>query len=60
MDKSYEVHLCRGCIQDLEDYYPYTIPREQLQIVEVTLEECDNFHLDDYNERMRQRNPGFF
>ena len=48
MDKSYEVHLCRGCIQDLEDYYPYTISREQLHIVEVTLEECDNFHLDDY------------
>ena len=60
MGGKYEVHLCRGCIRDLEEHYPYLIPREQLRIVEVTLEECDNSNLDKYDQRLRQRNPGFF
>ena len=60
MNGKYEVHLCRGCIRDLEDYYPYNMPREQLRIVGVAEEDCDNSHLDDYNERLRRRNSDFF
>ena len=60
MDGTYEVHLCIGCIRDLEEHYPYLIPREQLHIVEVAEEDCDNSHLDDYNERLRRRNSDFF
>lgn len=58
-DKKYEVHLCKGCIKDLEDYFPYLIPREQLHIVEVPVDECDNSNLDNYNERLRKRNQGY-
>ena len=60
MDGKYVVHLCEGCIKDLVEYYPYIVPRELLRIVEVPVEECDNSRLDDYNERMHQRNPEFF
>ena len=60
MDGKYKVHLCKGCIKDLAEYYPDIVPRESLRIVEVPVEECDNSRLDDYNERMRQRNPEFF
>ncbi len=60
MDGKYEVHLCKGCIKDLAEYYPYIVPRESLRIVEVSVEECDDSRLDDYNERMHQRNLEFF
>ena len=45
---------------DLAEYYPYIVPRESLRIVEVSVEECDDSRLDDYNERMHQRNLEFF
>lgn len=54
--KKYEVHLCKGCIKDLEEHYPYLVPREHLKIVEVSVAECDNTNLDDYNERLQKRN----
>lgn len=53
---TWEVHLCAGCIKDLEEHYPYKVPREQLKIVEVPLAQCDNNNLDDYNERLEARN----
>lgn len=56
----YKLHLCRGCIEDLADYYPYIVPRNMLRILVVPVEQCDNSLLDDYNERLRQRNPEFF
>lgn len=52
----YKVHLCAGCIKDLDEYYPYLVPREELDITEVPLEQCDNYNLDDYNERLAKRN----
>lgn len=58
--KKYEVHLCKGCIKDLDEYYPYLVPREDLEIVEVSVEECDNTNLDDYNERLTERNKEYF
>lgn len=60
MPEKYEVRLCRGCIKDLTEHYPYLVPRDQLRVVEVPEEECDNANLDGYNERLRQRNPTFF
>ena len=55
----WEVHLCPACIQDLENYYPYIVPRKRLAIVPVSMPECDNHHLDDYNERLTTRNKNF-
>ena len=57
MKPKYKVHLCPGCIKDLDEYYPYLMPREQLEITEVSVEDCDNSNLDDYNERLSKRNP---
>lgn len=59
MKPKYKVCLCRGCIDYLDEYYGYTIPRNQLEIIEVPLEECDNFepNLDNYDERLTARNP---
>lgn len=56
----YKVCLCAGCIKDLDEYYPYLVPREELEITEVPLEECDNYgpNLIDYNERLEARNLG--
>lgn len=59
-DRKYEVHLCKGCIADLDEHYPYLVPRNQLHIVEVPVDDCDNSNLDDYNERLKERNPEFF
>lgn len=56
----YKLCLCRACIADLDSYYPYIILRSQLEITEVSDEDCDNTNLDDYNERLRRRNPDFF
>lgn len=53
----YEVHLCTGCIKMLDEDYPYLMPREQLNIVEVPIAQCDNLDLDNYNEKLRKRNP---
>lgn len=58
-EAKYEIHLCKFCIQDLDNYYPYIIPRSKLYIVEVPDGECDNHNLDDYNERLKARNPEF-
>lgn len=57
MKPKYKVHLCPGCIKDLDEYYPYTMPRDQLEIIEVSVEDCDNNNLDNYNERLTKRNP---
>lgn len=52
----WKVHLCKECIKDLDEYYPYTVPRNELNITEVPQDECDNHNLDDYNERLQKRN----
>ena len=53
----YKVHLCAGCIRMLDEDYMYTMPREQLNIVEVPIAQCDNLDLDNYNEKLTKRNP---
>lgn len=35
-----KVHLCKGCIESLKEYNPYTVP---VDIIEVPMRECDNF-----------------
>ena len=57
MKSKYKVHLCANCIKNLEEYYPYLMPIEHLEITEVSSEECDNNNLDTYNERLAARNP---
>ena len=52
----YEVHLCARCIRMLDEDYPYVMPREQLNIIEVPIDQCDNLDLYNYNEQlMRNR-----
>lgn len=56
----YKVHLCPGCIKDLDAHYPYVMPREMLDIKEVSIAECDNTLLatsDEYDQHMLRRNP---
>lgn len=53
----YKVHLCIGCIKMLDEDYPYLMPREQLEITEVPIAQCDNMDLDNYAEKLRKRNP---
>lgn len=60
VDRKYEVRLCKGCIADLDEYYPYLVPREQLHIIEVPVGECDNSNINDYNVRLKERNREFF
>jgi hypothetical protein len=57
---SWKVCLCARCIEELDEYYPYLVPREELEITEVPLEECDNYgpNLNKYNERLEARNCG--
>ena len=44
-----KVNLCEGCIEMLEEYYPYLIPKEELDIRTVNVLDCDNMFLDiDY------------
>ena len=58
----YRLHLCPGCIKDLDEYYTYVMPREMLDIKEVSVAECDNTLLfsgtvNEYAQRMLRRNP---
>lgn len=58
----YEVHLCKECIRVLEEeHYPYTIPNEELEIVKVSVYQCDNTvyvkESSMYEEAMKSRNP---
>ena len=58
----YKLHLCPGCIKDLDEYYPYVMPREMLDIKEVSIADCDNTCMsnsnsDEYTKRMMRRNP---
>ena len=55
----WKVHLCAYCIEDLKDYYPYTMPREELDITLVPQYECDKELLGDYNERLSARNADY-
>lgn len=57
MKPKYKVRLCRCCIELLDEEFSYTIPRDQLEIEEVPPAECDNEDLDNYNEKLRSRNP---
>ena len=41
----------------LDEEYPYLMPREQLEIIEVPIAKCDNLDLDNYAEKLRKRNP---
>lgn len=56
----YKVHLCKGCIEMLDEHYPYTVPREALQITEVPIEECDNSDLENYNQKLTERNKLYY
>lgn len=58
-DTKYEVHLCPECITNLTEHFPYTIPREDLKIVEVSTAECDNNNLDHYSEVLSKRNKKY-
>ena len=43
-----KVKLCAGCIKDLKDYNPYTVP---IEIIKVrAIKDCDNFNIDNWNE----------
>ena len=57
--KKWKVRLCANCIKDLDDYYPYVVPRDQLDITEVPEAECDNSNLECYNERLSARNADY-
>ena len=57
MKPKYEVHLCKSCIEQLEEDYYFSVPREQLNIVEVPVADCDNEDLDNYNAKLNARNP---
>ena len=57
--KKWKVCLCANCIKDLDDYYHYVVPRNQLDITEVPEAECDNKLLGDYNERLSLRNADY-
>lgn len=57
MKPKYKVHLCRGCIESLEEFYPYMIPKEDLDITEVSVDKCDNSDLDNYDRKLAERNP---
>lgn len=58
-DTKYEVHLCLGCINNLAEHFPYTIPRDDLKIVMVPITECDNNNLDNYSEVLSKRNKKY-
>ena len=55
----WKVRLCSDCIRDLEEYYSYICPPEDLEITQVPLDFCDNHNLDDYNERLTLRNADY-
>ncbi len=55
----WKVRLCANCIKDLDDYYPYVVPRDQLDVTEVPESECDNKLLGGYNERLSTRNADY-
>jgi hypothetical protein len=44
-----KIKLCRGCIEDLDNYFPYLYPdgepmkRKDLEIEEVSIGDCNNF-----------------
>jgi hypothetical protein len=63
VDMKYEVHLCEECIRALEDSYPYNIPNEDLEIVKVSIYQCDNTVSGGDRERLTEilnsRNPFF-
>lgn len=56
MKPKYEVHLCRECIKALKEFYPYKVPYEQLKIIEVPVNECDNYDIDNYDKKLLARN----
>lgn len=61
MKNKYKVRLCKNCIDDLDEYYPYLEPRENLEIEMVSVEECDNTILENYpieyyEKMMKDRN----
>jgi len=60
MKPKYKICLCQGCIDDLNEYYPYLVPQKDLEIIEVSIEDCDNNNLDNYNDRLSERNPEWF
>lgn len=35
-----KVHLCKNCIESLKEYNPYKV---EIEIEEVSVEECDNY-----------------
>lgn len=46
------IKLCEGCIKELQRYNPYidfngrTIPLENIEIIRVDVQDCDNSNLD--------------
>ena len=57
MKPKYKVHLCPRCIEQLEQEWVYAMPREQVEIVLVAPEKCDNYDLDGYEAKLKARNP---
>jgi len=37
-----DVKLCAGCIEMLDEYNPYIVP---VNIIEVSMEECENYKI---------------
>ena len=49
--KKLVVHLCDGCIEELNEYNPYLYP---IKVVKVAVQDCDN-----YEENLGKTNWGF-
>ena len=60
MKSKYKVHLCDGCMKELENEWVYILPKSDVEIIRVaTVEECDNYDLDNYIEKLSARNPDY-
>ena len=57
----YKVHLCKGCIKELEEYYPYKIWRHEMEVIAVSDEGCDNHgaNLENCNSILTERNKDY-
>lgn len=42
-----KLNLCKNCIDDLDEYYPYLVSRPYLIITETSVNECNNSKLDE-------------
>lgn len=40
--RKFKVYLCKNCIEELKYDNPYRMPRENLIVHEVSIDQCDN------------------